>query len=131
MNKSDLQMALHLYREELEVRSHKISVSATVESCCQFRPLDWSDPELDWAFSVVDFQEGKDIIFIPFPFTFVWFSLFCVLFYAQTCVARVLEMEGIWKEEPFKTPSGNLGKILYAHHLRWSDRKECVLEKDL
>lgn len=40
-------------------------------------------------------------------------------------------MQGIWKDEPFKTSSSKLGAILYAHHSRWSGRKKCVLEEDL
>lgn len=65
----------------------------------------------------------QSLIFFPY-------SVF-ILSLTQTCVATVLEVEGIWKEEPFKTPSGNLGTILYAHHLRWSNHKERVLEKDV
>lgn len=108
------------------------SLSAPVESSCQFRPLDWSHQELDWALSVVDFQEGKDTIFIPFPFTCTFFLILSfILSLTQTCVANVLELEGIWKKEPLKIPSGNLGTILYVYHLRWSKHKECVLEKNL
>lgn len=74
-------MGLHLY-QELQVPS-----SATVKGC-SFRPVDWSPTEL----AAVDFQEGKDTAFIPFPFIFIFspYPEFCFIL-TQTCVARDLE----------------------------------------
>lgn len=94
MNKSDLQMGLHFY-QELQVPS-----SATVKGCSS-RPVDCSPTEL----AAVDFKEGNDTVFIPFPLIFIFspFPEFCL---TQTYVAKVLEMQGIWKEEAFKTSLG-------------------------
>ena len=101
---SDLKMVLHLYQEKLEVCSHKISVSAAVESCCQCTPLDWRQPELDWALSVAGFQEGKDTIFSPFPFTFILFpySVFYFIPDINLCSGDGRDLEGGTFQDPIK-----------------------------
>lgn len=70
MNKSDLQMGLHFY-QQLQVPS-----SATAKGCSS-RPVDCSPTEL----AAVDFKEGNDTVFIPFPLIFIFspFPEFCFI----------------------------------------------------